>query len=114
MNLNSGFWQVSIDPLDKEKTAFSTSLGLYQFTVTPFGSITPIVNILLTSSFSVSLFPNGNLLIGCLIGRAVPVFNCGDQHVTIYPNMKLGTCESLYEQEPIKQEMCARKLISPL
>jgi hypothetical protein len=37
MDLNSGFWQVSIDPLDKEKTAFSTSLGLYQFTVTPFG-----------------------------------------------------------------------------
>jgi hypothetical protein len=37
MDLNSGFWQVSINPLDKEKTAFSTSLGLYQFTVTPFG-----------------------------------------------------------------------------
>jgi hypothetical protein len=29
MDLNSGFWQVSIDPLDKEKTAFSTSIGLY-------------------------------------------------------------------------------------
>ena len=29
MDLNSGFWQVSIDPLDKEKTAFSNSIGLY-------------------------------------------------------------------------------------
>jgi hypothetical protein len=29
MDLHSGFWQVSIDPLDKEKTAFSTSIGLY-------------------------------------------------------------------------------------
>ena len=29
MDSNSGFWQVSIDHLDKEKTAFSTSLGLY-------------------------------------------------------------------------------------
>jgi hypothetical protein len=29
MDLNSGFWQVSIHPLDKEKTAFSTSHGLY-------------------------------------------------------------------------------------
>ena len=29
MDLNSGFWQVSIHPLDKEKTAFSTSLSLY-------------------------------------------------------------------------------------
>jgi hypothetical protein len=40
--------------------------------------------------------------------KIISVLNCGDQHVTIYPNMKLGTCESLYEQEPIKQEMCAR------
>ena len=29
MDLNSGFWQVSIDPLDKEKRTFSTSFGLY-------------------------------------------------------------------------------------
>ena len=29
MDLNSGFWQVGFDPLDKEKTAFSTSIGLY-------------------------------------------------------------------------------------
>jgi hypothetical protein len=38
--------------------------------------------------------------------------NCGDHNVTIYPNMKIGTCESLYEQEPIKQKMCARINIS--
>lgn len=37
MYLNSGFWQVNIDPLDKEKTALSISFGLYQFTSTPFG-----------------------------------------------------------------------------
>jgi hypothetical protein len=28
MDLNSGFWQVSIHPLDKETTVFSTSLSL--------------------------------------------------------------------------------------
>ena len=28
------------------------------------------------------------------------------------PNMKLGTCESLYEQKIIKQEMCARINVS--
>lgn len=37
MDLNSGFWQVALSPKDKHKTAFSTSLGLYQFTVLPFG-----------------------------------------------------------------------------
>jgi len=37
MDLNSGFWQVGLDPVDKHKTAFSTSMGLYQFTVMPFG-----------------------------------------------------------------------------
>ena len=37
MDLNSGFWQIGMDPADKHKTAFSTSQGLYQFTVMPFG-----------------------------------------------------------------------------
>lgn len=37
MDLNSGFWQVALNPEDKHKSAFSTSLGLYQFTVMPFG-----------------------------------------------------------------------------
>ena len=37
MDLNSGFWQISMAPEDKQKTAFNTSLGLYQFTVMPFG-----------------------------------------------------------------------------
>jgi hypothetical protein len=44
--------------------------------------------------------------------KNIYVLNCGDQNVTIYPNMKLGTCESLYEQEPIKHEMCAKINIS--
>ena len=37
LDLNSGFWQIGLDPADKEKTAFATTLGLYQFTVMPFG-----------------------------------------------------------------------------
>lgn len=37
MDLNSGFWQVGLNSEDKHKTAFSTSMGLYQFTVMPFG-----------------------------------------------------------------------------
>jgi hypothetical protein len=40
------------------------------------------------------------------------LLNCGNQNVTIYPNMKLENCESLYEKEPIKQEMCARINVS--
>ena len=37
LDLNSGFWQIGLDPTDKEKTVFATTLGLYQFTVMPFG-----------------------------------------------------------------------------
>lgn len=39
MDLHSGFWQIELDEIDREKTAFSTSLGLFEFTVMPFGAV---------------------------------------------------------------------------
>jgi hypothetical protein len=37
MDLCSGFWQIEMAPEDREKTAFATSLGLYQWVCMPFG-----------------------------------------------------------------------------
>ena len=37
LDMASGYWQICMDPKDKEKTAFSTHRGLFQFTVLPFG-----------------------------------------------------------------------------
>ena len=37
MDLLSGFWQIMIKPEHRDKTAFLTSRGLYEWLVMPFG-----------------------------------------------------------------------------
>ena len=37
LDLLSGYWQVEVDQKDREKTAFTTPDGLFEFTRMPFG-----------------------------------------------------------------------------
>jgi hypothetical protein len=37
LDLASSYWQIEVDLADKEKTAFATHQGLYEFNVMPFG-----------------------------------------------------------------------------
>src|SRR5919108_1916024 len=39
LDLASGFWQVEVSVNDREKTAFTTPFGIYEFLVMPFGLI---------------------------------------------------------------------------
>uniref|UniRef100_A0A914VEK8 RNA-directed DNA polymerase n=1 Tax=Plectus sambesii TaxID=2011161 RepID=A0A914VEK8_9BILA len=39
IDLRSGFWQVPLDPESREKTAFNTYTGHYEFNVMPFGLV---------------------------------------------------------------------------
>ena len=39
LDLASGFWQVEMSAKDREKTAFTTPFGMYEFLVMPFGLI---------------------------------------------------------------------------
>jgi hypothetical protein len=37
LDCNSGYWQIPVDPADREKTAFTSHLAVYQFRRLPFG-----------------------------------------------------------------------------
>ena len=37
LDLSAGFWQIPLNPADKEKTAFTTHCGLFEFNRMPFG-----------------------------------------------------------------------------
>ena len=37
LDFSAGYWQVEVDPEDKQKTAFSTRRGLFEYNVMPFG-----------------------------------------------------------------------------
>ena len=37
LDLQAGYWQIELDPIDKHRTAFVMHCGLYQFTVMAFG-----------------------------------------------------------------------------
>jgi hypothetical protein len=37
LDCKSGYWQIPVDPADREKTSFTSHLGVYQFRRLPFG-----------------------------------------------------------------------------
>mgnify|MGYP000635714642 FL=1 len=79
LDLHSGYWQVAMDEKDKEKTAFATTSGLYQFTVMSFGltnapaSFQRLMELILTgmSTEQLQLYLDDVLVIGALFREAL-------------------------------------------
>ena len=63
LDLAQGFFQLELDEKDREKTAFSTHKGLYQFKVLPFG----LTNSPSTFERAMELILNGLLFERCLV-----------------------------------------------
>ena len=63
LDLASGYWKVELHPKDKEKTAFVTPFGFYQFRVMPFG----LCNVLATFQWLMEWVLAGLQWSSCLV-----------------------------------------------
>ncbi len=79
LDLKSGYWQVQMDPESKEKTAFTSGCGLWQFRVMPFGLCNApatferlMEQVLAGLPLSVCLIYLDDILVpGCTFNRAI-------------------------------------------
>lgn len=55
-DLSKDYWQLPLGQSSKEITAFQTPMGLYQFSVMPFGLVNPKGCNVLITLFTMSLF----------------------------------------------------------
>ena len=84
IDLKSGYWQVPLDDAAKEKTAFSTGSGLWQFKVMPFGLYNApatferlMEQVLLRLPTSIALVYLDDVVVpGCTLSRGVPRILC--------------------------------------
>ena len=108
LDLISGYWQVEVDSKDREKTAFCTPLGLFEFRVMPFG----LCNAPATFQRLMDLVLAGLQWTSCLVylDDVIIVGKTFEEHLLHLREVLIRLREAGLKLQPSKCSFCQKKV----
>ena len=108
LDLISGYWQVEVDSKDREKTAFCTPLGFFEFRVMPFG----LCNAPATFQRLMDLVLAGLQWTSCLVylDDVIIVGKTFEEHLLHLREVLIRLREAGLKLQPSKCSFCQKKV----